>query len=123
MPIRYVLGILPALLLALSLTQAVAADGSVVGFSPDVDELELYKSPTDEDAALILSASELTFPTAILSVSNNGMFRIEHKGTPYWVISDDLKSKVPRAVDTACDPKMAGKVVAHGKRGAGEGCQ
>ncbi len=103
--------------------QAAAADGVVLGLSPDVDELELYKTPKDEDAAQIVGPGDLAFPTAILATSNNGMYKINHKGSTYWVISDDVKSDVTRKVDTACDPKMAGTVVAHGKRGAGEDCK
>lgn len=102
---------------------AFAADGTVLGYSSDVDELELYKSPTDDDAAHILGKGELSVPTPILAISNNGMYKFKHKGGEYWVISDDVKSDMTRKVDTACDPKMAGSVVAHGKRGAGEACQ
>ena len=51
------------------------------------------------------------------------MYKIKYKGTEYWVISDDVKSSVSRKIDTACDPKMAGSVVSHGKRGAGEDCK
>ncbi|NKB58767.1 MAG: hypothetical protein GKS00_20755 [Alphaproteobacteria bacterium] len=104
-------------------TESQATGGTVVGLSADVDELELYKSPKDEDPAHVLGAGDLSFPAAILGVSKNGMFKIKQKGAAYWVISDDVKSDVTRKVDTACDPKMAGTVVAHGKRGAGEGCK
>jgi len=102
---------------------AAFADGAVLGLSPDVDELELYKSPKDEDPAHIMSAGDLSFPTPILGTSNNGMYKIMHNGAEYWVISDDVESDVTRKIDTACDPKMAGSVVAHGKRGASEACQ
>lgn len=100
-----------------------AGQGAVLGLSADVDELELYKSPTDDDPAHVLGAGDLSFPKPILEESNNGMFKIIHKGAEYWVISDDVKSDATRKVDTACDPKMAGTVVAHGKRGSGEGCK
>lgn len=100
-----------------------AANGMILGLSPDVKELELYKSPKDDEPAHVLGAGDISFPTAILDVSNNGMFKMRYKGGEFWVISDDVKSDVAREVDTACDPKMAGSVVAHGKRGAGEGCK
>lgn len=102
---------------------AAAADGIILGLSSEIDELELYKSPTAETASETVTARDMSFPTAILGVSNNGMFKISYKGAEYWVISDDVRSDRSRSVDTACDPKMAGSVVAHGKRGAGEGCQ
>lgn len=111
------------LAIGLSVARAVAADGMVLGLSAEIDELELYKSSTDDKPALVLTADELAFPAAILAVSDNGMFKIPHKGAEYWVITDDVRSSVERRVDTSCDPKMAGSIVAHGKRGAGEGCQ
>lgn len=122
MSINHVLGPLACCLVALSISVAVAADGSVLGLSPDVDELELYASPTADKPSHTLSAADLTFPAEILEVSNNGMFKIRYKDADYWVISDDVNASTERKVDTACDPKMAGTIVAHGKRGAGEGC-
>lgn len=102
---------------------AAAADGMVLGLSPEVDELELFKAPDDDDPAHVLGSGDLSFPTPILAVSNNDMYKIKHKGGEYWVISDDVKSNVTRKVDSACDPKMAGTVVSHGKRGSGEDCK
>lgn len=99
------------------------ADGMVLGLSPDIDTLELYKTPTDEKAAHEVTSADLTLPTAILGQSNNGMFKIAFKGGEYWVISDDVKSDVSRQVDTSCDPKLGGAMVAHGKRGGAEQCQ
>lgn len=123
MPAKSVLGLICGCLIAFSATLAAAADGSILGLSPDVDKLELYAGPADEKAAHVVAGADLSFPAAILAVSNNGMYKIKYKDAEYWVISDDVSSSVERKVDTACDPKMAGSVVAHGKRGAGEGCQ
>ncbi len=117
------LALFSALAVVLFVARAIAGDGVVLGLSPDVDELELYKSTTDENPALVLTAGDMSFPAAILAESKNGMFKIPHDGAEYWVISDDVKSSIERSVDTSCDPKMAGSIVAHGKRGAGEGCQ
>jgi hypothetical protein len=103
---------------------ALAAElGSVRGISEDVDELELYQKPDDEDPAAMLARGALGGPTPILAVSENGMYRIQVNGKDYWVISDDVVADRTRAVDTACEPKMAGKVIAHGKRGAGKDCK
>ena len=120
---KHFLGLGVGLLMALMASLSAAAGGAIVGLSPDVDELELYASPTDEKAKLMATAGDFSFPTPILETSKNGMYKIQFKGAEYWVISDDVASTVERTVDTACDPKMAGAVVAHGKRGAGEGCQ
>lgn len=115
--------LIPGLFMVFVASLAVAAEGMVVGVSPDIRTLELYKTPTDEKPADKATAAELSLPTPILAVSNNGMFKIAYKGAEYWVISDDVTSDMTRKVDTSCDPKIAGSVVAHGKRGAGEGCQ
>lgn len=118
-----VMGLCFWLVVGLMSAGSIAAGGSIVGLSPDIDELELYASPTDEEAKLMAAAGDFAFPTPILETSNNGMYKIQFKGADYWVISDDVESTLTREVDTACDPKMAGTVVVHGKRGAGEGCQ
>lgn len=123
MRITYIFSLIFSVFVVFFAADSEAANGRVLGLSADVDELELYKSPKDEEAAHILGAGDLSFPSAILSVSKNGMFKIMHNGKEYWVISDDVKSDVVRKVDTACDPKMAGSVVAHGKRGASEECK
>lgn len=123
MPRKLFFALCSLLAIGLSVARAEAADGTVLGLSPDVDELELYKSSTDEKPVLVLGAGDLSFPADILAVSKNGMFKIPHKGAEYWVISDDVRSSIARSVDTSCDPKMAGSIVAHGKRGAGEGCK
>lgn len=123
MRITYVFSLIFSVFVLFSAAESEAANGHVLGLSADVDELELYKSPKDEEAAHILGAGDLSFPSAILAVSTNGMFKIKHDGQEYWVIADDVKSDVVRKVDTACDPKMAGSVVAHGKRGASEECK
>lgn len=120
---NFLLSLLFPLVMGVLGSNVHAGEGTVVGLSPDVDELELYKSPTAEDPTHILGAGDLAFPLPILGVSNNDMYKIRFKDADYWVISDDVKSDVARKIDTACDPKMAGTVVAHGKRGAGEGCQ
>lgn len=100
-----------------------AAEGAVLGFSADIDELELYKTPTDDEPAHIVGPGDMSFPTPILARSNNGMYKINHKGRAFWVISDDVESDSTRKVDSACDPKMAGTMVAHGKRGAKGDCK
>ena len=123
MRIIYVFSLIFSVFVVFFAAESEAANGRVLGLSADVDELELYKSPKDEEVAHILSADDLSFPLAIMAVSNNGMFKIKHDGKEYWVISDDVKSDKIRKVDTACDPKMAGSVVAHGKRGASEECK
>jgi hypothetical protein len=123
MRMTYVFSSVFSVFVVFFVVESEAKNGMVLGFSADVDELELYKSPKDEEAAHILGAGDLSFPSTILAVSKNGMFKIKHKGAEYWVISDDVKSDVVRKVDTACDPKMAGSVVAHGKRGASEECK
>lgn len=123
MRIIYVFSLVFSMFVVFSAAESEATNGRVFGLSADVDELELYKSPKDEEAAHILGAGDLSFPSAILAVSNNGMFKIMHDGKEFWVIADDVKSDVVRKVDTACDPKMAGSVVAHGKRGASEECK
>ena len=107
----------------LNFPAAAAGLGSVSGISEDVDELELYLKPDDEDAAEMLARGALGGPTPILAVSKNGMYRIRVKGKEYWVISDDVVADRRRTVDTACEPKMAGKIIAHGIRGAGEDCK
>ena len=104
-------------------TAAMAAGGNVIGVVEDVDELELYKAPGDDDPAAAVAAKKVTFPIPILATSKNGMFKIEYNEAVFWVISDDVVSDLKRKVDAKCDPKMAGTVVAHGKRGAGEGCE
>lgn len=119
----YIFSLFFSVFVLFSNVESEAGNGRVLGLSADVDELELYKSPKDEEAAHILGAGDLSLPAAILAVSKNGMFKINHDGKEYWVISDDVKSDVVRKVDTACDPKMAGSVVAHGKRGASEECK
>lgn len=112
------------LFVAVSPHAASAGEGTILGLSSGVDELELYKTSKD-DAEMVhaLGADTFPFPTPILGVSKNGMYKIKYKGAEYWVISDDVKSSVSRKIDTACDPKMAGSVVSHGKRGAGEDCK
>ncbi len=111
-------------LTALLIFPASAAElGSVSGISEDVDELELYLKPDDEDAAATLARGALGGPTQIIGVSENGMYRIKVKGKDYWVISDDVVADAKRAVDTACEPKMAGQIIAHGKRGVGKDCK
>lgn len=74
---------------------AAAADGMVLGLSPDVDELELFKSPDVDDPARVLGSGDLSFPTPILGVSNNDMYKIKHEGGEYWVISDDDRVAQP----------------------------
>lgn len=123
MRITYVFSLIFSVFVLFFTANSEASNGRVLGLSAEVDELELYKSPKDEEAAHILGADDLSFPSAILAVSKNGMFKIKHDGAEYWVISDDVKSDVVRKIDTACDPKMAGSVVAHGKRGASEECK
>ena len=101
-----------------------AADlGQVTDLSSDIDELELFARTDDDDPARIVEAGALTLPTDILAESDNGMLQIEVGDETFWVISDDVMTTMVRAVDAACDPQVAGDLVAHGKRGAGEDCQ
>jgi hypothetical protein len=123
MRVYFISSVFAGLLATFFVTVSSAADGSIIGLSADVDHLELFESPKEQVPAKVLSAAQITFPAAILAESNNGMYQIRHKGAAYWVISDDVESNVARKVDTACDPKMVGSVVAHGKRGASEGCK
>lgn len=102
---------------------AVAAEGQILSFTDGVDELELYQTPEAEEASLTVAPGELALPTAVLGVSDNGMLKLRHKGAEYWVISDDVATDMTRKVDAACEPKVAGALVAHGKRGAGGECQ
>jgi len=118
------LSFLALCLAALLVVPASAGElGSVRGISEDVDELELYLKPEDEDPAKMLARGALGGPTPILAVSDNGMYRIRVKDKDYWVISDDVVADRTRTVDTACEPKMAGKIIAHGKRGVGKDCK
>lgn len=97
--------------------------GNVTGIPSDLEELELYKSPEAPSPESMVTAKELGFPLPILEVSNNGMYKVKVKGGEFWVISDDVQTDRQRDVDAGCEPKLAGTVVAHGKRGVGEGCQ
>lgn len=119
----YLKTILCAALAVMWTTAAMAAGGNVVAIVEDVDELELYMAPGDDDPAKTIAAKEVTFPIPILETSKNGMFKIKLIEAEFWIISDDVVSDKKRKVDAKCDPKMAGTVVAHGKRGAGEGCK
>jgi hypothetical protein len=117
-------GILLALLLSVGVAfQAVAGNGVILGLSDEVDELELYETPEAEDPAAVLARDALSFPAEILGVSDNGMYKLNHNGANYWVITDDVRSDQARAIDTGCEPQVAGDLVTHGKRGVGEGCE
>lgn len=117
-------GIFLALLLSFGVvSDAIAGSGVILGFSEDIDELELYETPEAEEPAAVLGADALSFPAEILGVSDNGMYKLQHDGAEYWVITDDVRSDQTRAVETACEPQMAGELVTHGKRGVGEGCE
>ena len=101
-----------------------AADlGQVTDLSSDIDDLELYVGIDDYDPARIVEAEALALPTDILAESDNGMLQIEVDGEAFWVIVDDVATTMVRAVDAGCDPQVAGDLVAHGKRGAGEDCE
>ncbi len=118
------LSVLATLILVFGMAlPALASGGSILGLSEDIDELELYETPDAEDPAHVLGADALAFPTDILDVSDNGMFKLRHNGADYWVITDDVRSDAVRAIDTSCEPQLAGDIVTHGKRGAGEDCE
>lgn len=97
--------------------------GNVTGIPSDLGELELYVSPDAASPESVVPATDLNFPSPILEVSGNGMYKVQLKAGEFWVISDDVLTDRERNVDTGCEPKLAGTVVAHGKRGVGEGCQ
>ena len=97
--------------------------GNVTGIPKDLSELELYASPADAAPLRTVAAKQVSFPTPILEVSDNGMYRLQIDGSDVWVISDDVLSNRSRAVEAGCEPKVAGTMVAHGKRGVGEGCK
>lgn len=99
------------------------ADGRIVGVEAGLAELELFKAHDAEEAALTVATGDLQLPTAILEKSANGMLKLRHQGADYWVFGLDVVTDSVRAVDTAgCAPKVAGTLVAHGKRGQNE-CQ
>ena len=105
-------------------TGAVAADlAQITGLSDDIDELELFANVDDDDPVRAVAADALSLPADILAESDNGMLQLDVGGQSFWVISDDVLTTSTRSIDAACDPKVAGKLVAHGKRGAGEDCQ
>ncbi len=118
--LKYILCVVAAVLWS---SVALAAEGNVVSISEDLDELELYTSPGADDPAATIAAEAVKFPLPILAVSKNGMFKVAIKDGEYWIIGIDVVSDLLRKVDASCDPEMAGTVVVHGKRGAGEGCQ
>ncbi|HEX9583915.1 MAG TPA: hypothetical protein VGB36_05370 [Gammaproteobacteria bacterium] len=97
--------------------------GNITGIPSDLDELELYSSPGAASPESVVTAKDVGFPLPILEVSKNGMYKLQIKGAEHWVISDDVLTDRERSVDAGCEPKLAGTVVAHGKRGVGEGCQ
>ena len=111
------------LAILVSIGVGAAELGLVTGLSSDIDELELFASTDDDDPTRVVMADALTLPTGILAESDNGMLQIEVGGEAFWVISDDVMTTMVRAVDAACDPQVAGTLVAHGKRGAGEDCE
>ena len=114
------------LILAFSLCSLAGSAGAanVTGIPDDLDELELFATPDAPDAAATVRAGEVRFPIPILAVSEAaGMLQINVKGGNYWVISDDVLTDLTRGIDAGCEPKMAGSLVVHGKRGAGEGCK
>ncbi len=122
---------IPKLILMVALavawaSQATAAGGDAIGnvlaIAEDVDELELYKASADEDPAAMVAAKKVAFPLPILAVSKNGMLKVSYQEKVFWIIADDVKTDLKRKVDAACEPKVADTVVAHGKRGVGEGC-
>ena len=101
----------------------LGAGGSVIGIVEDVDELELYESAVADDPVETITTDQVKFPVPIVETSKNGMLKIVVKDSEFWVISDDVETDITREIDSNCDPKMAGTVVAHGKRGAAEGCR
>ncbi len=109
-------------LVLMATTAGAAGLGNVTGLGDGLDELELYATPEDDDPKATVGAGELGLPAAILGVSENGMYQLEWRGETYWVIVDDIVSDRARDVQAACDPKLAGTMVTHGKRGVGEGC-
>lgn len=116
--------LLLAVALSMSAPAAGAAEnGSVTGIHQDLKEIELYASPGDVAPLRTVTAKDVRFPLGILEVSDNGMYRLQIDGRDVWVISDDVISDRSRAIEAACEPKLAGTMVAHGKRGVGEGCK
>jgi hypothetical protein len=116
--VRAVLG------LALWAVAGAALAANVTGIPADLGEMELYASPDAPNAAKVVKPGEVAFPIPILEVSKaTGMLKVRVQGKDYWVISDDVQHDMDRAVQAGCEPKMAGNLVAHGKRGAGEGCK
>lgn len=106
-----------------TMSAGAGALGNITGIPSDLDELELYSSPEAASPESVVTAEDVGFPLPILEVSKNGMYKLEVKGAEFWVISDDVLTDRERNVDAGCEPKLAGTVVAHGKRGVGEGCQ
>lgn len=109
--------------LALAVIAGAALAANVTGVPADLGEMELYAAPDAPKAAKVVRPGEVSFPLPILEVSKaTGMLKVRIKDADYWVISDDVLHDLKRGVDAGCEPKLAGSLVAHGKRGAGEGC-
>ena len=113
------------LILALGFCLAAGAAGAanVTGIADGIDEVELFDAPGG-GASGIATRGDMRLPVPVLEVSDAyGMVKINVKGADYWVYSDDVVMDQARGVDAGCEPKMAGAMVVHGKRGAGEGCK